>query len=294
MNLKGLSTVKVGQEKRFLEMEYEMNRVEVEFMKGFIRMAEDGFWLGWHERNGGNLSYRIKPDQVQLVRSFFTEGNYKPLPMRIPNLSGEYFLVTGSGKFMRNVPLEPENNLCIIEIDQSGENYRMVWGLQKGGSPTSELPTHLLNHSVKKNLTNGEQRVIYHAHPANVIAMTFLLPLEDKAFTRTLWSMITECPIVFPEGVGVVPWMVPGGIEIGMATSELMKKYNVAIWAHHGMFCSGTDFDTTFGLMHTVEKSAEIFMKASSAGEFEYKISDQNLRDLAKAYNVTLREEFLI
>lgn len=294
MNLKGLSTVKVGQEKRFLEMEYEMNSVEVEFMKGFIRMAEDGFWLGWHERNGGNLSYRIKPDQVQLVRSFFTEGNYKPLPMRIPNLCGEYFLVTGSGKFMRNVPLEPENNLCIIEIDQSAENYRMVWGLQKGGSPTSELPTHLLNHSVKKNLTNGEQRVIYHAHPANVIAMTFLLPLEDKAFTRTLWSMITECPIVFPEGVGVVPWMVPGGIEIGIATSELMKKYNVAIWAHHGMFCSGTDFDTTFGLMHTVEKSAEIFMKASSAGEFEYEISDQNLRDLAKAYNVTLREEFLI
>ena len=34
------------------------------------------------------------------------------------------------------------------------------------------------------------------------------------------------------------------------------KKYDAAIWAHHGMFCSGEDFDLTFGLMHTVEKSA--------------------------------------
>ena len=32
-----------------------------------------------------------------------------------------------------------------------------------------------------------------------------------------------------------------------------MKKYDVVIWAHHGMFCSGEDFDLTFGLLHTVE-----------------------------------------
>ena len=48
------------------------------------------------------------------------------------------------------------------------------------------------------------------------------------------------------------------------ATSELMKKYDVAIWAHHGMFAAGEDFDLTFGLMHTVEKSAEILVKMLS------------------------------
>ena len=35
-------------------------------------------------------------------------------------------------------------------------------------------------------------------------------------------------PVVFPDGVGVVPWMVPGGRDIAVATSELMKKYDVA------------------------------------------------------------------
>lgn len=67
----------------------------------------------------------------------------------------------------------------------------------------------------------------------------------------------TECPVVFPGGVGVVPWMVPGGREIAVETSKPMKEYDVAIWAHHGMFAAGEDFDLTFGLMHTVEKSAD-------------------------------------
>ena len=126
----------------------------------------------------------------------------------------------------------------IIELDEKGENYRILWGLVNGGRPTSELPSHLMNHEVKKGVTN-----VYHAHTTNVIALTFVLPLEDKVFTRELWEMATECPVVFPSGIGVVGWMVPGGREIAVATSALMKEYDVAIWAHHGMFCSGDDDD---------------------------------------------------
>ena len=178
----------------------------------------------------------------------------------VPNLAGEYFLVTGSGKYFRNVILKPEDSICMIELDEKGENYRIVWGLVNGGRPTSELPSHLMNLEVKK-LQNPKYRVVYHAHTTNIIALTFVLPLEDRIFTRELWEMATECPVVFPAGVGVVPWMVPGGREIAVATSELMKKYDLAIWAHHGMFAAGEDFDLTFGLMHTAEKSAEILVK---------------------------------
>jgi len=271
-----------------------MNILDLEFMHGFIRMAGDGYALGWHERNGGNLSYRIKPEEVAEAKaSFNLNRSFEPINIRTANLAGEYFLITGSGKFMRNIPLAPEENICIIEVDSTGENYRMVWGLTKGGAPTSELPSHMLNHSVKKDITGGEHRVIYHAHTTNLIALTFLLPLEDRVFSRVLWKSMTECPVVFPDGVGVVSWMVPGGREIGLATSELMKKYDIAIWAHHGTFCSGSDFDTTFGLMHAVEKSAEIYLKVVSAGEIRQTITDQNLKDLAKAFHVQLREEFL-
>ena len=271
-----------------------MRVLDAEFVKNFIRTANDGWEQGWHERNGGNLSYRIRLEEVEAVKEDFEPKEWQPIGTTVPKLAKEYFIVTGSGKYFRNVIIKPEDSICIIELDEKGENYRIVWGLVNGGRPTSELPTHLMNHEVKMIATGGKHRVIYHAHPTNIIALTFVLPLEDKVFTRELWEMSTECPVIFPEGVGVVPWMVPGGRDIAVATSELMKKYNLAIWAHHGMFASGEDFDLTFGLMHTAEKSAEILVKMLSMQPNKRQtITPDDFRHLAKDFGVTLPEEFL-
>ncbi len=271
-----------------------MKILEADFVKRFIRMANDGWEMGWHERNGGNLSYRIKDDEVESIKENFCPGEWKNIGTTVKKLAGEYFLVTGSGKFFRNVIIEPEDSTGIIEIDDKGENYRIMWGFVNGGVPTSELPSHLMNHEVKKIKTNGLYRVIYHAHTTNVIALTFVLELSSEVFTRQLWEMATECPVVFPDGVGVVDWMVPGGREIAVATSKLMNEYDVAIWAHHGMFAAGENFDLTFGLMHTVEKSAEILVKALSIQpDKRQTITTENFRALAKDFNVTLPEKFL-
>ena len=271
-----------------------MKFLDAEFVQGFIRMADDGWQQGWHESNGGNLSYRVKPEEVELVKENLEAKDWQPIGTTVPKLAGEFFMVTGSGKYFRNVIIKPEDSICMIELDDKGENYRIVWGLVNGGRPTSELPSHLMNHEVKKEVTNGRYRVIYHAHTTNVIALTFVLPLSDEVFTRELWEMATECPVVFPDGIGVVPWMVPGGREIAVATSELMKKYDVAIWAHHGMFCSGEDFDLTFGLMHTVEKSAEILVKVRSmVPEKRQTIQPDDFRRLAEDFGVDLPERFL-
>lgn len=272
-----------------------MKVLDTEFMKGFIRLTEDGFNQGWHERNGGNLTYRMKEEEVAQVQDEFSTGNeWQAIGTSVPGLAGEYFTVTGSGKYFRNVILDAASNCAIIEIDSKGENYRIVWGLVNGGRPTSELPSHLMNHEVRKRVTNGAHRVIYHCHPANLIALTFVLPLTDEAFTRELWEMATECPVVFPSGIGVVGWMVPGGREIAVETSRLMEQYDVAIWAHHGLFCSGEDFDLTFGLAHTVEKSAEILVKVLSITPNKLQtIQPQQFRDLAKDFKVSLPEKFL-
>ncbi|MCM1193564.1 MAG: rhamnulose-1-phosphate aldolase [Acetatifactor muris] len=272
-----------------------MKVLETKFAQGFIRMCNDGWEQGWHERNGGNLTYRIKKEEVEAVREELrTDGEWFEIGTSVPKLAGEYFLATGSGKYFRNVILDPEDAIAIVEIDEKGENYRICWGLVNGGRPTSELPSHLMNHEVKMQVTDGAHRVIYHAHTTNVIALTFVLPLKDEVFTRELWEMATECPVVFPDGIGVVGWMVPGGRDIAVATSELMRQYDVAIWAHHGMFASGEDFDLTFGLMHTVEKSAEILVKMlSMRPEKLQTITPQNFRSLAVDFKVTLPEKFL-
>ena len=272
-----------------------MNILDAKFVQDYIRMADDGWQQGWHERNGGNLSYRIRPEEVESVRDHLDDGGeWTNIGVSVPNLAGEFFLVTGTGKFFRNIILDPETCLAIIEIDEKGENYRKCWGFADGKGPTSELPTHLMNHEVKKRASGGKHRVIYHAHPANVIALTFVLPLTDEVFTRELWEMITECPVVFPDGVGVVGWMVPGGREIAVETGKLMEKYDAVIWAHHGIFCSGESFDVTFGLMHTIEKSAEILTKVLSMRPDKLQtITPANFRDLAEAFRVQLPERFL-
>ena len=272
-----------------------MKVLESKFMQDFIKMADDGYKQGWHERNGGNLSYRLKKGEVDAIRGrMYRDTQWQPIGTEVPGLAGEFFLVTGTGKYFRNIIVDPEACLAIIEIDETGSNYRIRWGLVEGGNLTSELPTHLMNHEVKKKLTDGKHRVIYHAHTTNTIALTFVLPLEDEVFTRELWEMATECPVVFPEGVGVIGWMVPGGREIAVATSKLMEKYNAVIWAHHGMFCSGETFDLTFGLMHTIEKSAEILIKVlSMVPQKRQTISPDNFRKLEKRFHITLPDRFL-
>ena len=271
-----------------------MKVLDAKFAKGFCRLCVDGFYQGWHERNGGNLSYRIKDEEIASVSEDLDEsGEWKEIGTLVPSLAGEYFMVTGSGKYFRNVEIDPAANVCIIKVDDKGENYKIVWGLTEGGRPTSELPSHLMNLEVCKK-RDENIRVVYHCHPANTIALTFVLPLDGQVFTREIWEMATECPIVFPEGIGIVPWMVPGGRDIAVATSEIMKRQDVAIWAHHGMFACGTDFDITFGLMHTIEKSAQIWVLQKSTGLPELQtITDDALRAIAKEFGVTLREEFL-
>ena len=151
-----------------------------------------------------------------------------------------------------------------------------------------------MNHAAKIKAKGNNYRVIYHCHTTNIIALTFLLPLDEKIFTRELWEMITECSIVFPDGVGVMPWVLCGGLEIAEKSAELMKNYDVIIWAHHGIFCAGEDFDLTFGLADTIEKAAEILIKIMSAHKKKLQtITPDNFRELARAFHVTLPERFL-
>ncbi len=277
-----------------------MKVVDSKLMKNYARMAMDGFNQNWHERNGGNLSYRMKSEEVEELKDDFSyEGEWRVIGWQqgdesaFPGLAGEYFMVSGSGKYFRNIELDPPVNVCIIELNEQGDRYRIVWGLTEGGMPTSELPTHLANLEVLK-ARDPEIRVVYHCHPANIIALTFVLPLDGKVFTREIFEMITECAVVFPKGIGIVPWVVCGGRQIGEMTAEIMKNQDVAVWAHHGAFCCGKDFDLAFGLMHTVEKAAEILVKVMSISPYKMNtITPEMFRELNEPFGIEISEEYL-
>lgn len=273
-----------------------MQITDIAVMAQFIQTCNDGWLQGWHERNGGNLTRLLTSDEVKELTPFFSTrpGSWTELGVTDTTLSGRYFLATGSGKYFRNVILNPEDSLAVVEINEQGNAFRVVWGLVNGGRPTSEFPTHYMNHCVRYRATDGRNAIIYHAHPANLIAMTYVLPLTDCAFSRALWKSATECPVVFPGGVGVVPWMVPGGAAIALASCEKMKEFEAVVWAQHGLFVAGPDFDTAFGLMHTIEKAAQIWVLQKSTGLPGLQtIQDNNLLDIANDFGVNLRRDFL-
>jgi rhamnulose-1-phosphate aldolase len=272
-----------------------MDLLKTEFVKGFLRMMTDGSRRGWHERNGGNLSYRLKPEEAdEVLRDIVPATGWLPIRALVPGLAGDLFLITGTGKFFRNAEEFPMETVGIIQIDVTGASFRILWGMEGEGRPTSELPTHMMNQEKKKFVTNGLHRVIYHAHTTNLIALSFVFAPDDRIFTRQLWDMMPECPLVFPEGIGVLDWMIPGGRDIGETTSRLMEEYNVVLWGKHGTFCSGETFDTAFGLMDTVEKAAEMLVKVLSIRPDKgIDVSSEQLRRLAEAYGVRLNPKFL-
>ena len=48
-----------------------MGILDLDIVKRYIRMCNDGWLQGWHERNGGNLTYRLKAEEVAEMKPFF-------------------------------------------------------------------------------------------------------------------------------------------------------------------------------------------------------------------------------
>lgn len=258
------------------------------FVQGMIKATSDMWLKGWDERNGGNVSLRLLAEDVEPFRSdFVADPRCVELTQPATELANCWFLVTGSGKFFRNVQLAPQENLVLLQLNHNGTAYHIHWGLSQGGFPTSELAAHFQSHIVRMNVTSGRDRVIMHCHATNLIALSFVQELDNASFTRLLWEGSTECLVVFPDGIGIVPWMVPGTDGIGTQTAEQMQEHSLVLWPFHGIFGSGPTLDEAFGLIDTAEKSAEIMVKVLSMGGKKQTISGSQLTALAKRFGVT-------
>ena len=261
------------------------------FVKELCATASNMYRLGWDERNGGNISLMLEEAEVgeyldldNVLRTIPTGFDAKPL-------IGKLFLVTGTGKYFKNIEPDPENNLGIIRIAADGTTAELLWGYKDGGKFTSELPAHLMSHMARLAV-DPDNRVVMHCHPTHTLAMNFVHELDEKKFTHTLWEMCTECIVVFPDGVGVLPWMLCGTNEIGEATAAKMKEFRLVIWGMHGIYGAGKNLDETFGLIETVEKAAQIYMLTAHLPRINT-IKDDEMKTLAEFFGVDYRKDFL-
>ena len=181
---------------------------------------------------------------------------------------------------------DPETNLGIVRIAKDGTTAELLWGYKDGGKFTSEFPAHMMSHIARLSV-DPDHKVVMHSHPTYTIAMNTICSTDEKEFTHKLWQSNTECVVVFPDGVGVLPCMVCGTNEIGEATAEKMKKFRLVVWTNNGIYGTGKTMDEAFGLIETVEKTAQIYMIANAGGKIVNVIPDEILKGLADLWNLT-------
>ena len=143
------------------------NILEAPFMVETVRTLTNLYRLGWDERNGGNLSLLL--DEEEISSYLDTSVSVREIAMNFdaPELAGKIFLVTGTGKYFKNVQYDPAANLGIIKINPNGKGATLLWGYTDGGRPTSELPAHLMSHAARMTV-DPENRVVIHSHPTTL------------------------------------------------------------------------------------------------------------------------------
>ena len=267
------------------------NITEAPFLQDIMRIIANMYRLGWDERNSGNISLLL--DENETGEYLVTGGVNRtfPLDFDAQALAGKFFLVTGTGKYFKNVQYNPQENLGIVRISADGKSARLLWGFSGGADPTSEFSVHLMCHIARLGV-NPENRIIMHAHPANLIAMSFVHSIDEKEFTRTLWQLCIEGIMVFPEGIAVLPWMLCGTNEIAQATAKKMEDFRLVVWSGHGIFGAGNSIDEAFGLIETAEKAAEIHIKTMHMPRHNIP-SDSQIAALAEKWNVNYRRDWL-
>ncbi len=261
------------------------------FVKEMAETASNMYRLGWDERNGGNISCLLHKEEVENYLDLNNVLRVLPLGFDAIDLAERIFIVTGTGKYFKNVEKDPETNLGIIRISRDGQQAELLWGFKDGGKFTSELPAHLMSHKARLSV-DPNHRVVVHSHPTYTLAMNRVHPLEERAFTRSLWQTCSECIIVFPDGIGVLPWMVCGTKEIGEATAEKMLNHRLVVWGIHGIYGTGNSLDEAFGLIETVEKAAQLYMLTANMQVINV-IKDEELKALADEFKVSYRKDYL-
>ena len=82
----------------------------------------------------------------------------------------------------------------------------------------AEKPTQnsraIMSH-IERLKVNPNHKVVFHCHPTNLIALSFTQPLDERHLSRLLWKMQAESIVVFPEGIGVIPYMTLEQTRLG-------------------------------------------------------------------------------
>ena len=239
---------------------------------------------GWAERNGGNITINITDAVDEDIKMIPAISKVFPIGTTLPNLKGCYFYCKGTNMRMRDLARRPMENGSIIRIMEDCASYVII--ADNPVKPTSELPSHLSVHNYLIG-KGSPYKASIHTHPIELVAMSHNPKfLKKDVATKLLWSMIPETKAFCPRGLGIVPYTLPGSVELADATIAELSDYDVVMWEKHGVFAVDCDIMQAFDQVDVLNKSALIYIAAKNMGFEPEGMSDEQMHEMSLAFNL--------
>ena len=163
------------------------------------------------------------------------------------NISYRYddktILITPSGKPKF---LLVEDDIAVVDID----------GNAIKGNPSSEMLMHLEVYKMR-----ADARAVIHAHPPTAVAYSIAHPAAEEIPGKSFSELILAV-----GKLPIVPFQMPGSLEMGTALHPFIKNHKVMVLARHGALSFGEDLIEAYNGMERLEHSCEILLKAESFG----------------------------
>lgn len=201
------------------------------------------------------------------------------LPVVVPELAGAAFLVTGSGRRLREILHDPAANLGFVVVEAGGRTGRLYTSPGRlFARLTSEFNSHLAVHADQVRRTGTNFHAIIHAQPPHLTYLSHIGRYRDEHYlNRHLLRWQPELIINLPEGIGCVPFHLPGSAELMAATVEALRTHRVVLWCKHGVMARSDQ---------SVKRAADRIEYAETGARYEF----MNLTNGEQAEGLTAGE----
>jgi len=239
------------------------------------------------EGAAGNISICLRW-QVE-VRTRFPMVEEIILPQAVPEMAGATFLVSGSGRRLREIIDEPTANIAGIVVNEGGKTGKLYTSHHRRFERvTTEFNSHLAVHYNQVRQTDTNFHAVVHAQPIHLTYLSHISRYQDEQYLNThLLRWQPETIINLPEGIGFIPFCVPGSAELMSGNIESLRKHRVVVWARHGLMArSNVSVKRAADCVEYAETAAKYEYLNLCAGEPSQGLSADEIRAICKTFNL--------
>lgn len=243
--------------------------------------------IGAAEGAAGNISVCVRTPLEP--SEFFPEEQAMDLPHHVPELAGMMLLVSGSGRRLREIAESPLANLAGVIVQSGGRTGRLLLSPQKNFQRvTSEFNSHLAAHGDRMRSTDIPLHAIIHAQPVHLTHLSHLTEYQDEKYlNRNLLRWQPETILNMPEGIGVVPFLLPGSPQLVLETKIKLRSHRIVVWARHGVIArADNSILHASDLIEYAEAAAHYESLNLSAGGKGTGLSPEDIREICRTWNV--------